>query len=243
MWTVEVKNNLLNFKDKIIYQNSDWFMFSIDSVLLANFVSLRPKDELIFDLATGNAPIAMLLTYKTKAKINGVELQKEIYDLGVKSVVENNFNNQIELFNIDIGDIKDNFSAEIADVITCNPPFFKTGHEKNMNDVDIKTIARHEVKLDLDTLLKSASYLLKNKGIFAMVHRPDRLTEIILSMKKYKLEPKRIQFVYSNSNKNSNILLIEGVKNGNLGIKVLPPFYVHNNDGTYTKEVKKMFEE
>lgn len=240
---MQIKNRLLNFKDKIIYQNDEWFKFSIDAVLLANFVTIRPKDKVIFDLATGNAPIAMLLTYRTNAKIIGVELQKEIYDLAVKSVKENNFDNQIELLNMDIVNIKGNLRAESADVIVCNPPFFKTKVMKIMNNVDIKTIARHEVKINLDKLIENASYLLKNKAIFAMVHKPDRLCEIISIMKKYKIEPKKIQFVYSNKNNNSNILLIEGIKNGNPSVKVLPPLYIYNDDGSYTTIVSKMFEE
>lgn len=240
---MEVKNKLLNFSNKIIYQNDEWFMFSIDAVLLANFVSLKINTKTIMDLATGNAPIAMLLTYRTKAKIYGVELQKEIFYLGKKSVKENGFDEQISLYNFDIKDINDKFKSETMDVIVCNPPFFKTTEIKNMNKEDIKAIARHEIKLNLDILLEKTSYLLKNKGTFAMVHRPERLVEIIDKMKKYNIEPKKIQFAYSNIKKNSNIVLIEGIKNGNSGIKVLPPLLVHNEDGSYTDDVKKMFGE
>lgn len=238
-----VKNSLLNYKDKIIYQNNDWFMFSIDSVLLANFVTINLSDKVIMDLATGNAPIAMLLTYKTKAKIYGVELQKEVYNLAVKSVKENNFDEQIELLNMDVKDIVNIFESDSIDVITCNPPFFKTISDKHLNDCDIKAIARHEIHLNLDSLFSVVRKILKNKGTFAMVHIPDRLVEIIDKMREYGLEPKRIQFVYPKEQKESNILLIEGVKNGKPGIKILPPLIVHNEDNSYTDIVKKMFGE
>ena len=240
---MNVKNKLLNFKNKVIYQNDEWFMFSIDSVLLANFVNLKSNISTVFDLATGNAPVAMLLTYRTNAKIIGIELQKEIYTLGLRSVNENGFNSQILLYNMDIKEVNKVFESECADVVVCNPPFFKTTEIKNMNKVDIKSIARHEIKLNLDSLLKNAKFLLKNKGVFAMVHRSERLVEIISVMKKYNIEPKRIQFVYSNTRKNSSIILIEGIKNGNSGIKILPPFFVHNDDGSYTSCVKNMFGE
>lgn len=238
-----VKNSLLNFKDKIIYQNDDWFMLSIDSVLLANFVTINPSNKKIIDLATGNAPVAMLLTYRTSAKIYGIELQKEIYDLAVKSVKENQFDKQINLINMDIKNLGNVFESDSVDVITCNPPFFKTTSNKHFNNCDIKTIARHEVKLDLDSLFSVVKKILKNKGNFAMVHRPDRFVEIIDKMRFYNLEPKRVQFVYSKKNKNCNILLIEGVKNGKSSIKILPPLYIHNDDGSYTETIRNMFGE
>ena len=240
---MKIKNNLLNFKDKIIYQNSDWFMFSLDSVLLANFVNIRPSDKKILDLATGNAPIPMLLTYRTKAKIYGVELQKVIYDLGLESIKENKFDNQIELINLDVKKIVDIYDSDSFDVITCNPPFFKTTSKEHLNDCDIKTIARHELMLDLDSLFLVVKKVLKNKGVFAMVHRPERFVEIIDKMREFNLEPKRVQFVYPKENKESNILLIEGVKNGNPGMKILPPLFVHNEDGSYTPIIKNMFGE
>lgn len=238
-----VKNSLLNFKDKVIYQNNDWFMMSIDSVLLANFVTIIPSNKIIMDLATGNAPVAMLLTYRTNAKIYGIELQKEIYDLAVKSVKENKFDKQINLINMNIKDLDNVFKSDSIDVITCNPPFFKTTSNKHLNNCDIKTIARHEVELDLDSLFFVVKKVLKTKGNFAMVHRTDRFVEIIDKMRLYNLEPKKLQFVYTKKNKDCSILLIEGVKNGNPGIKILPPIYIHNDDGSYTEIIKNMFGE
>lgn len=240
---MEVKNNLLNYKDTYIFQNTDWFMFSLDSVLLANFVNLRKKDKIIVDLAAGNAPIAMLLTFRTNANIYGVELQEDIYKLGVKSIEENKMDKQITLYNMDIKNIHDKFNDESVDVVVCNPPFFKTDSINHLNDDDIKTIARHEVKFNLDMMLKSVKYILKNKGTFAMVHRPDRLPEIIEKMRKYNIEPKRMQFCYPKDGKNANIVLIEGIKNGNPGLKVLNGIIVHDSNGEYNQEIKNMFGE
>lgn len=238
---MEVKNNLLNYKDKYIYQNTDWFMFSLDSVLLANFVSVKISDKIIVDLAAGNAPVAMLLSFRTDAHIYGVELQKEIYDLGVKSVKINNLEQKITLFYMDIKDCRTKFDNESVDVVVCNPPYFKTSSDKHLNNDNIKTIARHEVKFSLDMLFDNACYILKNKGVFAMVHRPERLTEIIFKMLEYGIEPKRIQFSYPKNGKMANSVLIEGVKNGNKGLKVLSPIIAHKDDGTYSDEIRKMF--
>ena len=236
-----VKNRLLNFTDKIIYQNEDYFAFSLDSVLLANFVTIKLSDKKIVDLCTGNAPIPMIMSFRTKARIFGVELQEEVYSMGYDSVVENKMDNQIELINADVNDISKIFEAESVDIVTCNPPYFKYQDDSLVNNNDIKTIARHEVKLDLDGVLKASKYLLKNGGTFAMVHRPDRLIEIINIMQKYGIEPKKIRLVYPKIGKDANILLIEGIKNGRSGLKILSPMYTHNEDGSYTDEVRKMF--
>lgn len=238
---MEVKNRLLNF-DAIIYQDDEWFKFSLDSVLLVNFVTIHLRCKKIMDFACGNAPIPMLLSYKTKAHIFGVELQKCVYELGVKSIKENGMDRQIELLNVDVREIKKYFVSDSFDMVLCNPPYFKvSGNDDYLSENGVKRIARHEVNLNLDDILMNARYLLKNGGIFAMVHRSDRFIEIITKMKKYNIEPKKVQFVYAKSGKNSELFLIEGVKNGKSGMKVLPGFVVSNDDGSYTDEVKRMF--
>ena len=238
---MKVRNRLLNFKDKIIYQNDDYFAFSLDSVLLANFVTIKLSDKKIIDFCTGNAPIPMLMSFRTKARIFGVELQKEIYDMGIDSVKENGMDNQIELINVDVKNINKFIDAESVDVVTCNPPYFKYQDNSLINDNMVKTIARHEIMLNLDDVMKASKYVLKNGGIFAMVHRPDRLMEIINLMQKYGIEPKKIRLVYPKIGKDANILLIEGIKNGKTGLKVLSPLYTHNEDGSYVDEIRMMF--
>ena len=236
-----VKNRLLNFTDKIIYQNEDYFAFSLDSVLLANFVTINLSDKKIVDFCTGNAPIPMLMSFRTKARIFGVELQQEIYSMGYESVLENKMDNQIELINADVNDIASVMDADSVDIVTCNPPYFKYQKDSLVNDNLIKTIARHEIMLNLEEIMKSSKYILKNGGTFAMVHRPDRMIEIINLMQKYDIEPKKMRLVYPKFGKNANILLIEGIKNGKTGLKVMAPLYTHNEDGSYVDEVRVMF--
>ena len=239
---MEVKNKLLNY-NAVIYQNDDWFKFSLDSVLLANFVSINYRIKNILDIATGNAPIPMLLTYRTKVKIYGVEVQKEVYRLALKSVAENKMENQIKLINDNIKNYHLYFKNEHFDVITTNPPYFELNNVRLVNNNSIKSIARHEVLIKLEEIIEISSNLLKKGGIFAIVHRPERFMEIIDCMKKYNIEPKKIQFVYTNQKKDAKIVLIEGIKYGNKGVKINKPLYIYKENGEYTQEARNMFGE
>ncbi len=237
---MKVRNRLLNFGEMIIYQDNDYFLFSLDSVLLANFVTIRLTDKKIIDFCSGNGPVPMLLSFRTKARIFGIELQKYIYEMGFDSIKENGLDKQIEFLNMDVNELSKYFKAESFDVVTCNPPYFKYRDSSLINDNVGKSIARHEVKIKLEDTVKMASYLLKNNGTFSLVHRPERLIEIINLMQKYKIEPKKIRFVYPKKDKNANILLIEGVKNGKSGLKIEKPLIVYNDNGEYVFEIRKM---
>lgn len=239
---MEVKNYLLGYKDMYIYQDTKMFNFSLDSVLLPNFITLNKDITKILDIGTGNAPIPLILSTKTNAKIIGVEIQNEVSNLAQKSVAINNLENRIEIICDDINSVYEKFESDSFDVITCNPPFFKVLKNSNLNDSEYKTIARHEVKLNLSQLLKISRKLLKNNGVLGIVHRPDRLTDILVEMRLNNIEPKKIRLVYPRIGEEANTVLIEGKKNGNSGLKILPPLYVHNEEGNYTKEVLKYFE-
>ena len=239
---MKVTNYLLGYKDLKIVQDNEMFNFSLDSVLLPNFVTLNQKIDRILDIGCGNAPIPLILSTKTTAKITGVEIQKEVYDLALESVNINKKENQITIINKDINDYYKKIETDSFDVITCNPPFFKYIETSNINKNDYKTIARHEVKLNLNQLFSIAKKLLKNNGVIAIVHRPERFVEVVEEMKKNNIEPKRVQFVYPKKNMEANIMLIEGSKNGKPGLKILPPIYSHKDNGEYTEDVKKYFE-
>ena len=231
----------MNFGDNIIYQDDDCFLFSLDSMLLANFVSIRFTDKKIIDFCSGNAPVPMLLSFRTNARIFGVELQKYIYDMGIDSIRENNMDKQITFINDDVNNVGNIFDRESFDVVTCNPPYFKYKNGSLVNINMGKAIARHEVNLKLEDVIIKANYLLKNSGTFALVHRPERLIEIINLMQKYNIEPKRLRMVYPKEGKNANIILIEGVKNGKSGLKIEKPLIVYDSNNKYVPEVKKMF--
>ena len=237
-----VRNSLLNYKNAYIYQDTEYFKMSMDSMLLADFVTINMRDKKILDIATGNAPIPMLLTYRTKAKIYGVEIQREVFNLGKVSIKENNMNNQIELIN-DAKNLVNVFESDTFDVITCNPPYFNTKNDKYENDNKIKSLARHERALALEDVFVISRKLLKNNGRLAIVHRTERFVEIISTARKYNFELKRVRFVYPKKSKNSDLVLLEFVLNGKIGLKMLPPLFVYDDNGKYTLEVSKMFGE
>ena len=238
---MKVRNRLLNFGNNIIYQDNDYFLFSLDSMLLANFVTIKYTDKKIIDLCSGNAPVPMLLSFRTKARIFGVEIQEYIYQMGIDSIKENKMDDQIILINDDVNNIDNRFDTESFDIVTCNPPYFKYQDDSFINNNIGKTIARHEIYLKLEEVLQKASYLLKNGGTFAMVHRPERLIEIINLMQKYNIEPKQIRMVYPKEGKDANIILIEGTKNGRSGLKIEKPLIIYDNSNNYVEEVRKMF--
>lgn len=238
---MEVVNDLLNYNKLKIVQNTDWFKFSLDSVLLANFVHARPNDK-IMDFCTGNAPIPLFLQHKVKNKILGVEYQKEIYELAIKSVCINNLEDKIEIINDDVKNISNIYETDSFDIITCNPPYFKVNDNAKINDNDIKSVARHEIKLNLNDIFSCAKKILKNGGSIYMVHRTERLLEILNIMQKNNIMPKRICFIYPFEDADSNMVLIEGRKNGNLGMKITKPIIVHEKSGEYTKFINDIFD-
>jgi methyltransferase (ubiE/COQ5 family) len=238
---MKVKNRLLNFGDNVIFQDDEAFLFSLDSVILANFVSIRLTDKNIVDLCSGNAPIPMLLSFRTKANILGVELQKYIYDLGYESIISNKMDKQISFVNYDIKNLVDEKYEGKYDVVTCNPPYFKYKEGSLINQNKNKMIARHEVCTNLEEVIKISSYILKTNGTMALVHRPERLMEILFLMRKYNIEPKKMRFVYPKEDRDANMVLIEGSKNGKIGLRMLAPLIIYNNNGDYTEEVRKMF--
>jgi len=237
----EVINYLLAYNDLKIIQRKDMFNFSLDTVLLANFCTITKDVKKIVDFGTNNAAIPLILSRRTNKPIIGVEIQKEAVELAKKNITLNNLDDQIEIVHSDIKEFV-NDSIKVG-LVVCNPPFFKVDEDSNLNDNEFLTIARHEIKINLEEIIKSAAKILDNRGKFVMVHRPQRMIEILNLMQKYDIEPKRIKFVYPKYNKESHILLVEGIYKGKKGLKIEPPLYAHNDDGSYSDEVKKMFGE
>lgn len=239
---MKVINDLLGYDNLKIVQNPEWFSFSLDSVLLPNFVTLNKDVRNILDLGTGNAPIPMILSTLTeKANIYGIEIQKDVFEMAEESVKINKLENRIKLINDDMKKLDQYFEANFFDVIVSNPPYFKLEELSKKNEDEHKTIARHEEKITLSELVKIAKKYLKNNGVFAMVHRSDRLIEIIEEMRKNNIEPKKIQLIYPKKNTNSNMVLIEGKKNGNPGLIIKEPLYIHDENGEYLEEINKLF--
>ena len=238
---LETVVNLLN-KDMKIIQRVDHFAFSLDSLLVSEFASITKYTNKIVDLGTGNGVIPLFLSKKTKAQITGIEIQEISSDLAKRNVQLNNLEDQISIINDDMKNWRKYFRNNSVDMVISNPPFFKfDGNEKQLNDLTQLTLARHEISITLEEIIQTASNLLKDKGHFALVHRVDRFLDIIENMKKYDIEPKKIQFCHTKINKEGKILLVEGIKYGKPGLRILPPLIAHDDDGQYSAEVLEMF--
>ena len=232
---------LLNKKLKII-QRSDYFNFSIDSLLVSEFVSIKKDTKNIIDLGTGNAVIPLFLSKKTSAKIFGMEIQKISFEIAQRNININNLNEQIYIIYDDMKNYKKYFLNGSFDIVVSNPPFFKfNGNKELLNDLEQLSIARHEIEITLEELIQTASLLVKDRGYFYLVHRADRLTEIISALQKFNFEAKKIKFCYTTENKNAKIVLIEAIKSGKAGLTILPPLVINKNNGEYTEEVLEMF--
>ncbi|OIJ20542.1 SAM-dependent methyltransferase [Anaerobacillus alkalidiazotrophicus] len=231
---------LPNQKLKII-QSPTVFSFSMDAVLLAKFCYLPIQKGKVVDLCSGNGVIPLLISERSKAKIVGIEIQDRLYDMALRNVKLNNLEEQVHFFHEDIKSVVPKLEKGHFDVVTCNPPYFKTVTEKEWNENKHFAIARHEIYCSLEDVIRISSDLVKQKGKVALVHRPERLIDIISLMQKYQIEPKRIQFIHPKKEKEANILLIEGIKNGNSGVKILEPILVYNNEGTYTEHFKEIY--
>lgn len=227
-------------EDMKIIQSPSVFNFSLDAVLLANFAWLPIQKGNIMDLCTGNAVIPLLMSKRTKGTITGVEIQERIYNMGVRSVNYNGLENRIHLIHGDVKEMPKKLGYHKYDVVTCNPPYFQTPKPSEQNLNEHLAIARHEILCTLEDVVRVSSQLVKQGGKVAFVHRPGRLLDIVMLMRQYKIEPKRIQLVYPKQGKEANTLLIEGIKDGNPDLKILPPLVVYQENDEYTKELRSI---
>lgn len=231
----------LEYKGLKIIQNKDGFCFGIDSILLTDFAKEIKEKSTIIDLGTGTGIIGILLSDKINpSKIIGVEIQKEVYEMAQKSIELNHLQGKFEIINGDIKDLQDKLQMNTFDAVVTNPPYKKLGTGIT-NENDKKLISRHEITATLEDFIKMSKKLLNDRGSLYMVHRPDRLVDIIELLRKYKLEPKRIRFVYPKEGKEANLLLIKACKNAKPFLKIEKPLYVYKKNGEYTDEILKIY--
>lgn len=231
----------LEYEGLKIIQNTEGFCFGIDSILLSNFANEIKKESKIIDLGTGTGIIAILLCTKIEnSKVIGVEIQKEVYEMAKRSISLNKLNEKITLINTNIKELEKYEELGTFDAVVTNPPYKKvnTGIQ---NENEKKLISRHEITANLEDFIKISSKLLKDKKDFYMVHRPDRLVDIIELLRKHKLEPKKMQFVYPKEQKEPNLVLIKATKNAKPFLKIEKPLYVYKENGKYTEEILKIY--
>jgi len=216
----EVFNDLFDYPNLKIYQYVEGFKFSLDSILLAEYIKLTNKTTNILDLCSGNASIPLILSTKTSAHIDAFEIQESIYNLAKKSIIYNNLENQITIYNADVKDISMYKKNNKYDIITCNPPYFKVENDNHINDTEVLAIARHELKINLNDIFRIAAAHLNDKGEFYMVHRASRLDEIIIIANKYNLNVKNVELIKTKEDSKPYIVLVRCIKNSKLGIKI-----------------------
>ncbi|HEW4463898.1 tRNA1(Val) (adenine(37)-N6)-methyltransferase [Streptococcus pneumoniae] len=233
-------NQLFSTDIKII-QNREFFSYSVDSVLLSRFPRF-PKKGLIVDFCAGNGAVGLFASTRTQAQILSVEIQERLADMAERSVRLNGLEEQMQVICDDLKNMPAHIQGSKVDMILCNPPYFKVDPYSNLNESEHYLLARHEITTNLEEICHSAQSILKSNGRLAMVHRPDRLLDILDTLKRHNLAPKRLQFVYPKREKEANMLLIEAIKDGSTsGFKVLPPLIVHNDDGSYTPEIEEIY--
>ncbi len=209
-----------------LIQDPGKFCFGVDAVFLSDFARVKPG-ETVLDMGTGNGVIPILLAAKTRGgKFSGLEIQTETAEMARRSVRLNHLEDRIEIVTGDIKEAAAIFKPAFFDVITTNPPYMLSEHGLKNPD-DARAIARHEVLCSLDDILRESMRLLQDKGRFYMIHRPFRLTEIMIKMNHYKIEPKRIQFIYPHIDREPAMVLIEGVRGAKSRVTVEPPIVIY----------------
>ena len=242
---VKIKENErvddLEYKGLKIIQDINGFCFGIDSILLSDFSKNIKKGAKVLDLGTGTGIIATLLCGKTQlSEIIGVEVQKEVCEMASRSIKLHNLENKFKLINDNILNLNKYFNLNSFDAIVTNPPYKKK--ETGVENRDIKKlISRHEIEATLEDFIKISKDMLKDKGEIYIVHRPERLVDLLFLMRKYKLEPKKIKFVYSNINKSPKLVLIQGIKNAKPFLIVEENLYIYNEKGEYTKQLLEIY--
>ena len=223
-----------------IIQDPGRFCFGMDAVLLSGFAKAKEGDK-VLDLCTGTGIIPILMEAKTEAEhFTALEIQEDSADMARRSVLLNRLEEKIDIVTGDLKEADTLFKAASFDVITCNPPYM-TGHHGLQNKDEAKTIARHEVLCTLEDVIRVSAKLLKPGGNFFMVHRPFRLSEIMVLLHQYKLEPKRMQLVYPYVDKEPNMVLIEANRGGKPRLTVEKPLIVYKEPGIYMPETYDVY--
>jgi tRNA1Val (adenine37-N6)-methyltransferase len=221
-----------------VHQHREGYRFSMDAVLLYDFVNLKRVDR-IADLGAGSGVVGLLLARRyADSSVTLVELQESLYKLARKNVRINGLSDRVEVLKADIRSLPAKLKG--FDLAISNPPFRKPGTGR-LSPGEERALARHELALTLKELAAAASGILKHGGRFAIIYHPARLLELIEELKAVRLEPKRLRFVHGNSKSEAKMVLLEAVRGGRGGMKIERPLFVYNEDGSYTDEVSRIY--
>ena len=231
----------LEFKNLKIIQNIKGFCFGVDAVLLSDFAKNIKQNANVLDLGTGTGIIPILLCGKTKLnKIIGIEIQRSVYEIAKKNIILNNLENRFEVINENITNLDNIYEKNSFNAIITNPPY-KEENTGITNEDEVKQISRHEISANLEDFIEISSKLLKDKGEFYIIHRPERIVDLLSEMRKYKIEPKEIRLVFSNKNNPPKMVLVKGVKNAKKYINFRENLYIYDENGNYTDEILEIY--
>lgn len=222
-----------------IIQNDAVFSFSTDALLLAHYTTVRKNDK-VMDLCSGNGVIPLLLSAKSTQSIEGIEIQSQLVDMAERSYHYNQLSDRLTMHHMDLREVATHFKPAQYSLITCNPPYFKM-NQQHQHHKEAHKIARHEVMCTLDDCCKAARHLLKEGGRFIMVHRADRLMDVLTTMRQYRLEPKRLTLIYSKPGKSAQMMIVESRRGGQQGLEIAPPFYIYTATDEYTEEMRAIY--
>jgi len=223
-----------------IMQNKTGYRFSIDAILLASHVDTHPGDKVV-DIGTGCGIIALMLAYRNpEIKVYGIEVQKSLSILAALNVKDNNMQDRVKIICSDVKDLKKSAISGLADIVVCNPPYRKAKSGR-VNPDNQRAFARHEIKITLPDVFKTAGSLLRVSGRFIMIYPSERIADIITNMRLSGIELKYLKFVYSKKNAESKLVIVEGVKGGRPGATIASPLVIYRDDGSYTDDVGRMF--
>jgi len=235
----ETLDDLL-INDLKLIQKDRGFRFTLDAILLAHFATVKNKDRIV-DLGTGTGVIPLILSTRAdNLRIYGVEIQEEIAEMASRSVRLNDLEDTISILNDDIRKLHHTIEGGVYTLVTANPPYW-TLNEGKPSVLQTRAFARHELNCVLEDVVATASKLLNYQGRFALIHRTERLCDILSLMRQYRLEPRRMRFIHPFAEKGAQHVLIEARKNAPKDLKILPPLIVYEQPGKYSKEVLKWY--
>ncbi len=229
-------------KNMKIIQRNDFQNFTLDSVLLADFLKINRKSKKILDIGTGCGIIPLLLSQRTTAEITGIEIYKEMSEIAKRNITNNNLQEKITIINEDIKNYRNIFKRDQFDTVVTNPPYFEfKGDVNQVNRLEQLAYARHNVNITLEEIIKISAFLLKNSGSFSLVFRSERLVEVLALLTEYKLEPKRLKICFTKRSGAAKISLIEAIKAAERGLKIESPLFVYDETGEQSEYIKNLY--
>ena len=230
----------LQIKGYKILQKTDGFCFGMDAVLLSDYARVK-KGAKVMDLCSGTGIVPILLEAKYPLdSVDALEYQESYVDMARRSLAINGQEGKIRMDRGDVKEVRNCYSQDSYDYVTCNPPYMTGSHGKTNGEYG-KAISRHEILCTLEDVVSASAWLLKHSGHLIMVHRPFRLVEIFAVLREFHLEPKRMQLVYPYIDREPNMVLIEARKRGNPRLSVEKPLIVYEKPGVYTRSVLEIY--